>query len=74
MIPLQECVHKFGDVVWHKTDGDVPGVVTGIMLRDTGVSYEVTWQGRTTELHVACELVTEPPKFSSSEPEERYPT
>ncbi len=50
--------HALGDIVYHVVDED-PGVVTGIIYRDTGVSYEVTWAGRIVDDHTAIELSKE---------------
>jgi uncharacterized protein YodC (DUF2158 family) len=46
---------KCGDVVYHKAGGE-RGVVTGVMYRDCGFTYEVTWPNRIVEFHTACEL------------------
>lgn len=51
--------------VYHITD-DSPGVVTGIILRGNGYTYEVTWQGRCVEEHHARELQREKPFFSAA--------
>lgn len=47
-----------GDIVYHVVDDD-PGIVTAIIYRDTGVTYEVTWTGRMVDDHTGIELSRE---------------
>lgn len=72
MIPLKEAAFKFGDIVFHKTDGAIPGVITAIVMRPSSTLYEVTWQGREVVLHFDVELAaeTDRPKYSSGSPDD----
>lgn len=72
-IPLKELAFQFGDVVWHKTNGDVPGVVVGVIQRPGHLLYEVTWQDRSTCDHYSCELTDERPKYSAADPDPAIP-
>lgn len=49
--------HPIGSMVYLKAD-DEPrrGMVTGIMLRPIGPTYQVTWSGGEERGHFACEL------------------
>lgn len=49
---------QLGETVYHMTDDD-PGVVTAIIYRQNGVTYEVCWMGRCREEHEALELTRE---------------
>lgn len=53
--------YAFGDIVFHKT-GSRPGVVTGIMFRENGLIYEVTWARLEIENHYACEISKKKPE------------
>lgn len=56
---------NFGDLVYHKTE-DTPGIVVGFLYRPGGgMLYQVTWQGRSSSDHYACELTTERPFFTA---------
>jgi len=59
-IPL----YKEGEIVYHKTE-DVPGVIIGLLYQDGNVKYQVTWQGRATDIHYSSELTKERPYFIS---------
>lgn len=51
---------NYGELVYHKT-GESPGIISGVLYRESGMAYEVTWRGRVTEYHTACELTREKP-------------
>lgn len=49
---------EIGDVVYHRLSGD-PGMVTGIHLRPSGITYSVTWEDRCETPHYEIELTLE---------------
>jgi len=51
---------KCGDIVYHKMATEAEkGMVVGLMLRETHVSYWVSWSDRTETHHFDCELTSE---------------
>lgn len=57
-----EVQHKIGDVVYHRMDPETKGIVTGFVVRPTGVIFCVTWSDGVGEEcnHYAIELTDEP--------------
>ena len=50
---------RIGDIVYLKVDGDPNrGMVTGIMIRQSGLCYYVSWLA-TESCHFDCELTAE---------------
>lgn len=58
---------QISDVVYLKIKREcMPGMVTGIIVRDWGVAYYVTWETGDERCHNDCELTTEfIPSFDS---------
>ena len=48
-----------GELVWHKTDSSRCGVVTAIVLRQTGYTYLVYWRAEGESEHSAIELTAD---------------
>ena len=57
--------HQVGALIYHKTE-ETPGILTGLIYRESGITYEVTWQSRIVEEHQACELTAERPFFATT--------
>ena len=54
-----DCEFQIGDIVYLKTSRDrVAGMVTGLIVRQTGVSYLVSWDGNEIQ-HFEIELCDE---------------
>lgn len=47
--------YRINDIVYHAVDED-PGIVTAVIERENGYTYEVTWPGRCVDTHSAGEL------------------
>ncbi len=51
---------SIGDIVFHRTVEDrEPGLVTGLIVRDYGTAYYVTWGDRNEKVHYDYELSKE---------------
>lgn len=57
--------YSIGTLIYHKTE-ETPGILTGLIYRESGITYEVTWQSRIIEEHQACELTVERPFFAAT--------
>lgn len=57
--------YGFGDIVYLRVRQDKNcGMVTGLHVRQTGVSYSVTWEDGVERGHFECELSSEfTPRF-----------
>ena len=57
----------FNDLVWHRTSGSEPGIVTGILYEEKGVLFRVEWQGRIIDFHPEGVLSKERPKYRNAD-------
>jgi hypothetical protein len=54
--------YDIGAFVYHRAGNGVLGIVTGYLIRTTGLIYQVTWgESRGESGHFGCELTTEKP-------------
>lgn len=57
-----EVQFRIGDMVYHRAGGGKPGMVTGYLIRTTGLVYQVTWGEAMGEIgHFGFELSGERP-------------
>jgi len=52
-------VYNLGQVVYSVVSPETVGVVTGILFRPDGISYQVTWGDFEERSHYDCELTPE---------------
>lgn len=50
---------QIGDIVYMKVAPEDAGMVTGYLVRPTGVSYAVTWSNANEKYHYAVELTAD---------------
>ena len=50
---------QIGDIVYMKVAPEDAGMVTGYLIRPTGVSYAVTWADADEKFHFAVELTAD---------------
>jgi len=59
---------SLGDTVYHKMEPEEPGLVTGILFRETGHLYFITWSNHLEVVHYEMELTREKGFISTEAP------